>query len=174
MTKHHCSADAEGNLIWSSPLAKHLFVERCGGKPVVVKLDEDITKEARGFYWGAVVPAWFYLNPRAKWTTKDEAHENLKLEFNPIWLNDREGDKQKHGGSTEDFNREDYRLRWIEPIAQYIEQNYSVILDSEDFKRWYDSPDRFEGGEYHQTKHLRETYEAEAKRLYPWAGVIKI
>lgn len=172
--RHHALASKDGDLVWSSPIAKHIFKEKCGGKPIIIKLDEEISREARGFYWGAVVTAWFYLNPAAKWTSKDEAHENLKLQFNPVWINDIQGIKQKYPGSSEDFTREDYRLKWIEPICRHIEENYKVLLDSEDWKRFDGSVARFEGEEYPQTKLLREEYEVKYKEMYPWAEIPKI
>jgi hypothetical protein len=105
-------------------------------KPVSAKVSD----EARGYYWGALIPFLKDINPSWKHLTNDQVHEVLKQEFNGFQVTYSNGEVRKYGQSvcskeidTPKF--QNYLLR----ITDYVIENYGLqIPDLEEYKKFRD------------------------------------
>lgn len=75
----------DGNLSFGTERTDYLMREKLkqwSGRYVNCSVDVRETIEKRRFFEGAVVPYWFYQNPKSGWRTLAEARDNLKLRWN--------------------------------------------------------------------------------------------
>lgn len=124
------------------------FVKFHEGKRVFITPTFKESDKQRGFYHGAVITLWAYLD--GKDYTDGEVlkhiHEIAKMEFNPeaFVLN---GKVYKVGKSTIGKLNEGY----IEKIIDSLEENYGIdrtkVLDPKEYKKWRDEVYPFGGPE---------------------------
>jgi hypothetical protein len=120
-------------------------------------LDEDITDNMRKFFEGAVVP-YFALQHSINGMPMsiETAREALKLEFNPSYAKNIQGNSVVVPGSTAKLNKEKFRA-FVEKCIEYMERNGYDIPDSIDYKNWYDSAP-LPGATYPPLKRLLDVY----------------
>jgi len=125
----------------------HDYVEdpKNEGRTIVVQDRVPESKEQRGFYHGAVLRLWGYLNG---WDYRDSnviefLHEEAKREFNGT-IEILDGKKKKVGQSTKGLLGENDQQNsgYIERIISYLEENYSIdrqkVLNTEDYQDFMD------------------------------------
>ena len=84
-----------------------------------------VTNDQRGYYWGVVVPIiaeYFGYD-------KDEAHEALKAEFNPV--PSKINPNQKIGGSTTKLSAEEFyrgETSYVERIVRWAAVEYGIDI----------------------------------------------
>lgn len=134
----------DGEFHFSSPLAKHRFMELAEGKEVGLSIQEKMTPEMRKYFEGCLVPAFFYLHPGSGWQSFADAREVLKLEFSPgvRTVVGTDGKKVKVAPSTATLSRERF-TQFVEQVTNWmIEQGVeSDVLNSEEYLRWRDTND---------------------------------
>lgn len=106
----------------------------------LVPVSGKVSEEARGYYFGAVIP--FLKKIVTEWdsVTGDEVHEILKKNFNGFEaFNPKTGRVERYGRSiaVEDSRKfQEYLLR----LADWVMTNYQQTLpDPEEYKEWRDS-----------------------------------
>lgn len=132
----------DGEFIFSSPLAKHRFMEIAEGKEVKLEVQEKVTDEMRKYFEGCVVPAFFYSHPLSGWDNFADARDVLKLEFAPgvRELTAMDGSPMKVAPSTADMSKRRFTA-FVEAVVEWMMENgvpYEV-LDSEEYLRWRDT-----------------------------------
>lgn len=95
------------------------------------------SKKQRGFYHGAVIPLWAYLDGKdyTDHRVLNDLHEVAKMESNGIVIVVN-GEPRKIGRTTSGKLRDGY----IDRVIAYLEQNYGIdrmaCLNPEDYKRF--------------------------------------
>ena len=106
-------------------------------KPVSPKVSD----EARGYYWGAIIPFLKTINQSWKNLSNDQIHEILKCEFNGFEVDYGNGVIKKYGqsivnGDVDNKKFQNYILR----IADWVMENYNQEMpDPEEYKKFRDS-----------------------------------
>jgi len=153
----HAQIDTEGN-VPLQPKQRDYFKNHIG-KKVIIEIDERESKELRGFFEGAIVPVWYYLNPLAGWKSFADARDNIKLEFNGRTIRDRNAREIRIAKSTMMST-----LQWekfIGRIMDYFKENGMLqwYPDPTDYKLWRDTERAFSEEPYPPIKKLKEMYE---------------
>jgi hypothetical protein len=68
----------------------------------------------------------------------EEARNCLKLEFNPVYTTDINGDRKVEGGDTSKLNKAKFQ-KFIDDIIDWMEMQGYIVPNSEDYKAWRDS-----------------------------------
>lgn len=97
------------------------------------------SREVRGFYHGAVIPLWVFLDGN---DYRDSAicahyHNEAKKEFNGDIII-RAGKKEKIGKSTKGKLNSGYVDRVIDSLEEQYGIDRSKVLDTELYKKWRD------------------------------------
>lgn len=146
--------------IFSSPLAKHRFMELAEGKEVALEVQEKRTPEMRKYFEGCLVPAFFYLHPHSPWKTFADAREVLKIEFSPgvRTITGSDNKKFKVAPSTSTMSKAKF-TQLVESITNWmIDQGVDAsVLDSEEYKRFRDT--NFEMDIYPPLARLKYSYD---------------
>jgi hypothetical protein len=131
-------------LDFRSQLNEYKFKEFHKKNPNVIfelKPRQKISPEARGYFEGALVPAYCDwaegLNPLDK-NDNDAVRELFKREFNGRWITGLDGQKVKVGQSTTLFSRRDFREVFIDKIVTYFMENQIPIPNPDLYKKWRD------------------------------------
>lgn len=120
--------------------------------------DNRESAQMRKYFEGAVVPYYFYQNPKSGWKNFAECREALKMEHNFAFVNDRTGKPQKMAKSTM-MNRQAFR-DFLEKVENDFRENGFEWPDSEAYKSWQDSaPDL--GEIYPPLLKLKQQYETD-------------
>lgn len=103
------------------------------------------SRQVRGFYHGAILPLWCYLNGMDHRNSDNLAfmHEHAKREFNGdiIFIDGRE---IKRGRSTRGILGENDKQNsgYLERVIMYLEENYGIdrskVLNPEHYKHFKD------------------------------------
>lgn len=132
----------DGDFVFSSPLARHRFMERAEGKEVRMDIHERPTNEMRKYFEGCLVPAFFYSHPDSGWDNFADAREALKLEFMPGVRQVRtlDGKMTRVSPSTTTLSKERFS-RFVEAVVEWATENGMPyeILNSEEYLRWRDT-----------------------------------
>lgn len=97
------------------------------------------SREQRGFYHGAVLPLWAFLdgNDWRDHNTLEHYHHEAKKEFNGDFIV-RAGKKEKFGKSTKGVLNKGY----LERVIDFLEEQYAIdralVLNPESYKQWRD------------------------------------
>ncbi len=127
-----------GELIFTSPLARHIFFEKAQGKEAILEVDETPTAQMRRYFEGALVPAVFYQHPGSGWTTFKDAREALKIEFLPAYTASTRGERLRYGRSTTELSKRAFQ-GLLEAIQGWLQENGMQVPDPDDYKAWRDS-----------------------------------
>ena len=98
------------------------------------------SRNQRGFYHGAIIPLWIYLDGNDFRDSHIQAHyhNEAKKEFNGEWIV-RAGKTEKVGRST----RGELNGGFLEKVIEFIEEQYGVdrneVLNPEDYKIYRDT-----------------------------------
>ncbi len=102
---------------------------------------QKVTPEARGYFEGALVPAYCDwaegLNP----LVEDDilaVREMLKREFNGRWVVNLQGRAEKVAKSTKGLSRQEFRESFIQQIVDYFERNQIPVPNPDLYKKWRD------------------------------------
>lgn len=116
------------------------LVRSLNGKPIRITIDREsgnISSEARGYYWAAIVPTIKNKYPEM---TYEDVHEMLKMEFNGKWVTDFSGEKVKIGKSTSGPACKSHEfIEYISRITGWMVENGMEIPDPNDYKNLRDS-----------------------------------
>lgn len=155
--KSHAKVEKR-QIIFTSPMSRDMFLAKAEGKEITLELDESPTDEMRGFFHGAVVPAFFYLHPEVfDWKTFKDAREAIKLEYRPAWLTTKDRERKKYGQSMENISKKQMTIL-VNQVVKYLQENFDVQLDAKDYKKWKNSaPAR--GEVYPPTLRMKEKWE---------------
>lgn len=118
--------------------------------------DNRESAKMRRFFEGAVVPYYFFQNPKSGWKNFAECRESLKLEHHFTFVNNRYGESQKVAKSTM-VNRESFS-NFLEKIERDFNENGFEWPDHKAFKAWEDSAPKA-GEVYPPLLKLKEKYE---------------
>lgn len=134
----------EGKLEFRSEYNRARFIDYAKKNgPVVIELKprDKITPEARGYFEGALVPAYCEyqegLNPLNK-DDLDAVREMFKAEFNGRWIVDINGKPKKVGRSTTTLTRQEFREVFIQKIVDYFMENQIPVPNPDLYKKWRD------------------------------------
>lgn len=108
------------------------------GKFGTVEPREKITKEARGYFEGALCPsyvAWMKGDPHNK-NEVEVAREIFKIEFNSTVINDLHGNPVKVALSTAKLSRDQFRGEFVAKIVEYFVENGIPVPNPELYKTW--------------------------------------
>ncbi len=120
--------------------------------------DDRESDHMRRFFEGAVVPYYFYQNPKSGWETFEDAREALKIEHNFRYVNNREGNIVKIAKST--MMPKYLFVEFLGRIERDFQQNGFEYPDAEVYKSWENSAPA--PGEYYpMLAKLKETYQLE-------------
>lgn len=155
-----------GELVFSSPIAKRVFFERCDGKDAILDIDDAPTANSRRYFEGAVVPAVFFQHPNSGWIDFGDAREALKLEFLPDYTRSLKGEKIKYARSTADLSKEKF-FKLIETITRWMEENALELPDPDDYKAWRDSAPAADQV-YPPLARMKEVYTKNKNINRPW------
>lgn len=136
--------DKDGRLDFRSQYNQHRFNEFLKKNPKTIfelNAKQKITPEARGYFEGALIPAYCDwaegLNP----LVEDDllaVREMLKREFNGRWVVNLKGKPERIAKSTKGLTRQEFREVFIEKIVDYFEKNQIPIPNPDMYKRWRD------------------------------------
>lgn len=104
------------------------------GKRVKIALDDQLSDEQRGYFEGAVVPAYASYHGM----TVEQSREDLKREFNPMFIKRRDGSVAKIGTSTARLNKQKF-ADFLTRIIVWMDENGIPVPDPESYKQWRDS-----------------------------------
>src|SRR3990167_10881700 len=131
----------EGKLEFRSEYNKARFIEyakKNGPVLLEIKPRQRISQESRGYFEGALVPAYCEwaekLNPISP-EDCDAVRKMFKLEFNGRWLTGLDGEPIKIPQSTKRFSRENFRSQFIEKIVDYFIQNQIPVPNPDLYKK---------------------------------------
>lgn len=127
-----------GEILFSSPVAKRAFFERNNGKDAIIDIDDAPTANSRRYFEGALVPAVFYQHPKSGWIDFKDCREALKLEFLPGYTQTIGGVRAKIARSTTELNKTGFAAL-LETITRWMAENGLEVPDPDDFKAWRDS-----------------------------------
>lgn len=110
------------------------------GKFGTIEPRDKITKEARGYFEGALVPSYI------QWTDKDpnnrDEQENIrelfKLEFNGMVIDGLDGTPKKVGRSTAKLSQLEFREDFVAKIVEYFVENNIPVPNPDLYKKWKD------------------------------------
>jgi hypothetical protein len=160
-----------GEIIFTSPLSKQMFLQKNEGKDILLAPNDDISAEMRRYFEGALTPIVYYTHPKSGWNSFKDARDALKLEFLPSSSVVAVRGKMRGISvpTTADLSKESFR-KFIDAISHWLLENYLCVeddLDPENWKRWRDSaPDPAEI--YPPLKRLKERYDVEKAKAFPW------
>lgn len=133
----------EGKLKFSSIYAKNRFTQDLkdnDGARYRITRETPESRKQRGFYHGAVIPLWIYLdgNDYRNSTLIEHYHHEAKKEFNTGMIV-RNGVTEKYGKSTKGILNKGY----LDKVVDHLEEQYGIkrqdVLDNEHYKEWRDS-----------------------------------
>lgn len=128
-----------GELFYGQPLwtarIKEIY-KRNENKYVVVTIDNRETNEMRRFFEGGIVPYFFYQHPKSGWKDFNECRELLKLEFNGVFIHNKDGKSIKITRSTK-ISKAKF-IEFLGRIQDYCNENSLEWPDAEQYKRWRD------------------------------------
>jgi len=110
------------------------WLKKNEGKPLRITTDDQKSDEARGYYFGALIPtiATHHNSDDYKlW------HEILKQEFNGRLIKRKNGALNKIGMSTRDLNKHNF-AEYLNKITGWMADNGMEIPDPEVYKQWRD------------------------------------
>lgn len=121
------------------------------GKLLEVSPRDKISKEKRGYFEGAIIPAYCEWHDALDPNNPDHrawVREELKTEFNGVTIKGISGTPHKVAQSTTVLSNDQFGA-FIERITRYFEENEIPIPDTELYKRWrdtfsFDYPDYWE------------------------------
>lgn len=117
------------------------FQKKNPGVLFELKPKQKISHEARGYFEGALVPAYCEyqegLNPLNK-DDLDAVREMFKAEFNGRWIVDLKGKPRRFGRSTNTLSRADFREVFIQKIVDYFMENQIPVPNPDLYKDWRD------------------------------------
>lgn len=117
------------------------FIKKNPNAIYELKPKQKISPEARGYFEGALVPAYCEyqegLNPLNK-DDLDAVRDMFKAEFNPRWIVDLHGKPKKVGRSTKTLSRHDFREVFIQKIVDYFVENQIPVPNPDLYKKWRD------------------------------------
>lgn len=125
-------------IVFRSPRVEEVFFSQTEGKDLLIETDDAPSGEMRRYFEGAVVPAFFWLHPKAGWRSFKDARDAIKYEFLPAWGKDRLGNRIQFGLSTKDLSKRKW-TEFLDKVTSYLRENFDEILDPEEYKRWRDS-----------------------------------
>lgn len=97
------------------------------------------SREQRGFYHGAVIPLWAFLdgNDWRDSNTLEHYHHEAKKEFNGGMIM-RNGKQEVYGKSTKGELNKGY----LDRVVDHLEEQYAIkrqdVLNPEEYKKWRD------------------------------------
>ena len=109
------------------------------GQVVELKPRSRITREARGYFEGALVPA--YCDWCENYDVDNSKHQEVvrdlfKREFNSEMVPNLHGGLDKIAKSTTTMDRVEFREVFIQKIVEYFEEHEIPIPDPKLFKDW--------------------------------------
>lgn len=152
MSKVFLAVSDDGKFSLGSPHNRARFADDLKENPGARYRIERITPESRkqrGFYHGAVLSLWAYLNG---WDYKDHEiidflHHEAKKEFNGEMVM-LDGRKIIRGKSTKGKLE-----KYLDRIIDYLEEEYAidrnVVLNNNEYKKWEDTIYPFGGPEHY-------------------------
>jgi len=111
-----------------------------GQRMKVVPVSPKVSDEARGYYWGAVIP-WIKNSIQSfSELTNDQVHEIMKTEFNGFEVNFEKGGKKKYGQTIVSKDSDSVQFQsFLLRVADHMMENYSQELpDPELYKKLRD------------------------------------
>lgn len=118
----------------------HDWMSKNEGKFIIVTPREKISKEKRGYFEGALIPAYCTwheaLDPHNP-EHRDLVREMFKTEFNGTFVKGLWEKPHKIPRSTSRLSNQEFG-QFLERITDYFEQNQIPIPDPELYKRWVD------------------------------------
>jgi len=110
------------------------------GKILVVTPYEKVSKGKRGYFEGALIPAYCLWHEALDPMNKDHrelVREMFKTEFNGTFIRGLWDKPHKIARSTARLNNEEFG-NFLNRITAYFEENQIPIPDPEMYKRWLD------------------------------------
>ena len=118
------------------------FARKNRDKWVRIEPQEKVSPEARGYFEGAVIPAfcdWHDQLDSDNPADRQAARDWFKAEFNGRVVRGLDGQPVKiPKGSTNDLGRRGFREEFVEKIVRYFEENQIPVPDPELYKKWRD------------------------------------
>lgn len=146
----------KGRIQFGSAFAEARFMGKNEGAYLIIQVDDEPTAQMRRFMEGAIVPYYFYQNPKSGWTNFKECREALKLAHNFTFVNDREGKSQRTALSTS-MTKEKFK-EFLGRIERDFQENGFEFPDSEAYRAWTDSAPGV-GEVYPPLEALKQRYE---------------
>lgn len=124
---------------------RDIILKHCSfnvGKRFILMDLEPESKDQRGFFEGAVIPLWVYLDGYNHRDTVKvrQYHEHAKTEFNPEYLMIC-GKRVKEGASTKGKLKGENGV--INKVIDFLEEQYGIdrveVLDPKKYKHWKDA-----------------------------------
>ena len=132
--KTHTKINQDGSITLTatqkSVLIKHV------GKDALLEIDESQNRELRAFF-EVIVQYFFYQHPKAGWADFRDCRECIKVEFNPVYITDKEGNSITVGGSTGGSKKKLQVI--IDKLQYYFMENGLEFPDSISYCQWRDS-----------------------------------
>ncbi len=118
------------------------YIKDNAGSRLRLKIEREVpeSKHQRGFYHGAILALWAYLDGKdyKDTATLDDLHEVAKLEFNPDIIIVG-GEPKKIGRSTKGKLNEGYLERLIDYLIEQYGIDPNKVLNPERYKTWRDT-----------------------------------
>lgn len=147
----------EHGVVFSSELAKAVFLERFKGQPAYLVIDDQPTANMRRYFEGAVVPAVFYQHPKSGWVDFGECREVLKLEFLGGVVHRIDGSVYEVAKSTSTLSKGQFRA-FLDHVTMWLIDTGLECPDPDDYKAWRDSAPEA-GQTYPPLLRLKQKYE---------------
>ncbi len=151
----------QGEIIFTSDIARANFFEKNEGKYAFIEIDDATTSEKRRYFEGCLVPTVFYTNPHSGWMNFKEAREALKIEFLGTVQAGMKGNVVRVAKSTAELSNRQFG-QLIEAVVRWLIENELCVeddIDPENYKAWRDSaPAR--GEIYPTLRRLKDRYDA--------------
>jgi hypothetical protein len=132
-----------GGLSFGSDYSQATFRQFCKdneGMFVTIEPRQKITKESRGYFEGALVPAyleWSGGDPHSK-AQAEVVREIFKQEFNGMVVRGLDGQPKTIGLSTAKLSKLEFRDNFIADIVDYFIENNIAVPSTELYKKWRD------------------------------------
>lgn len=133
----------EGKPTATSPYVKadfHDWLSKNEGKHIVITPHERVSKEKRGYFEGALIPAYCDWNEALDPYNPDHrelVREMFKTEFNGTFVKGVWNEPHKIPRSTSRLSNDEF-AQFLNRITRYFEENEIPIPDPELYKKWVD------------------------------------
>ncbi len=127
-----------GDIVFSSPIARMHFYERTEGKDIIIDVDDAPTANSRRYFEGALIPAIYYQHPKSGWVDFKDCREAIKLEFLPGYTRTLKGERVKVPRSTTELTKARFTAL-IDAVARWMEENGLEVPEPLEYVAWRDS-----------------------------------